>query len=136
LSLLLALAGCQADHAWADPVSFDLGQPFALAGGQEAAITGEGLRVRFTDVLEDSRCPERVECVWTGQARVAVLVKPDGREPKTLEFNTNPAPGQTISAGRVLGYTVTLTSLDPYPQTPDDAISLEDYRATISVTKG
>jgi hypothetical protein len=135
LSLLLVFTGCQANHASADPVAFDLGQPFALAGGQEASINGEGLHVRFTDVLEDSRCPERVECFWTGQARVAVLVQADGREPKTLEFNTNPAPGHTISTGRAQGYTVSLTSLDPYPQTPDDATSLEDYRATISVTK-
>jgi hypothetical protein len=136
LSSLLALAGCQANHASADPVSFDLDQPFALAGGQEASINGEGLRVRFTDVLEDSRCPARVECFWTGQARVAVVVQPEGRDPTTIEFNTNPAPGQTISTGRVDSYTIALTSLDPYPQTPEDATTLEDYRATLAVTKG
>jgi hypothetical protein len=66
---------------------------------------------------------------------VAIVVQA-GDSPTTLKFNTNPAPGQGISTGAVGGYTITLRSLDPYPQTPDDATSLEDYRATLSVTKG
>ncbi|MCW2514665.1 MAG: hypothetical protein JWR11_3707 [Mycobacterium sp.] len=136
LALGLALAGCRMDHAAAGPVTFDLDQPFALGGGQEASINGADLRVRFTDVLEDSRCPKQVECFWTGQARMAIVVQPAGDSPTTLEFNTNPAPGQAVSTVQVGGYTITLRSLDPYPQTPDDATSLEDYRATLSVTKG
>ncbi len=132
----LALAGCRVDHAAADPVAFDLNQAFVLGGGRQASINGEDLRLRFTDVLEDSRCPERVQCVWTGQARVAILVQPDGRKPTTLEFNTNPAPGQTVSTGRVGDYTVAMQSLDPHPQTPDDPIALAEYRATLTVTKG
>jgi hypothetical protein len=55
LALGLALTGCRMDHAAAGPVAFDLDQPFALGGGQEASINGADLRVRFTDVLEDSR---------------------------------------------------------------------------------
>ncbi|WP_284224346.1 hypothetical protein [Mycobacterium antarcticum] len=132
----LALVGCQADHASADPVSFHLNQPFALGGGREASDAGDDVRVRFSDVLEDSRCPERVECFWTGQARVAIAVQPHGREPTTLEFNTNPAPGQTVSTGRAGDYTVTMQSLEPYPQTPDDPIPLPEYRVTLTVTKG
>ncbi len=133
----LALAGCQADQAAADPAAIDLNQAFVLKGGKAASINGEHLRLRFADVLEDSRCPERVECFWTGQARVAVVVQPDGGEPTTLEFNTNPAPGQTVSTGRVGEYTVaTIQSLDPYPQTPDEPIALAEYRATLTVAKG
>lgn len=132
----LALAGCQVNDAAAGPVAFDLNQAFALGGGREASMNGEDLRVRFTDVLEDSRCPERVECFWTGQALVAILVQPRGREATTLEFNTNPAPGQTVSTGQVGDYTVEMQSLDPYPQTPDEPIALAEYRATLTVTKG
>ena len=76
----VALMGCQVSRkAEADPVEYTLGQEFSLRGGQEATISGENLRLRFTDVLEDSRCPTEVECFWTGQARIAVAVEPAGR---------------------------------------------------------
>jgi hypothetical protein len=52
-----------------------------------------------------------------------------------MEFNTNPAPGQTRQTTEVGAYTVELKSLDPYPQTPDDATALEDYSATLLVRK-
>jgi hypothetical protein len=132
----LALAGCDVSRtAAADPVEYDLGQTFSMSGGDEAVIRGEHLRLRFTDVLEDSRCPSQVECVWTGQARIAVLVEQSERQPSTVEFNTNPAPGQNAQTARVGPFTIALTALDPYPQTPEQAIDLEDYRATLSVRK-
>jgi hypothetical protein len=135
-AIVLTVVGCGADRvAQAAPIQFDLNQPFALGGGQEANLSGENLRVRFTDVLEDSRCPKTVECFWTGQARIAVAVTPDARGPTRVEFNTNPAPGQGVQVATVDGYTVTLKSLDPYPQTPDDSPELEDYRVTLSVSK-
>jgi hypothetical protein len=135
--LLLALAGCQATReAEADPVEFALNQEFTVSGGQEAVISGEILRLRFSDVLEDSRCPTEVECFWTGQARIAVLVEPSGSPSTTVDFNTNPAPGQNVQTRRADGYTISLKSLDPYPRTPDDSIALDEYRATMSVLQG
>jgi hypothetical protein len=132
----MALVGCQTSpQAEADPVGFTLNEAFTLRGGQEAATSDENLRLRFTDVLEDSRCPKQVECFWTGQARMAILVRPAGREPTTTEFNTNPAPGQNIQTARVGEYTINLQSLDPYPQTIDESTALEDYTATLLVQK-
>jgi hypothetical protein len=131
---VLALAGC--GHAEAQPVHFDLDQPFTLGGGQEATLNGEDLRLRFTEVLEDSRCPKAVECFWTGEARVSVDVQPDGGESTTVQFNTNPAPGQSVQLVTADGYTVALESLEPYPETPGESPDLEDYRVTLSVAKG
>ena len=68
----LTLAGSQEGRAAADPATVGLDQDFVLSGGQDASIGGEDLRVRFTDVLEDSRCPALVQCFWTGQARPAL----------------------------------------------------------------
>lgn len=135
-ALTVALVGCQVSRqAQADPVEYPLGVEFPLSGGQEAEVTGENLHVRFTDVLEDSRCPTEVECFWTGQARVAVAVEPAGRASTTVEFNTNPAPGQNVQTADVAGYTVTLKSLDPYPRTPDDGTAFQDYNATLLVRR-
>jgi hypothetical protein len=132
----LALLGCQhTTEARADDVEFRLNDAFALAGGQDAVIAGDGLRIRFDAVLEDSRCPAQVECVWTGQARIAVILQALEGPPKTVAFNTNPAPGQNAQTATVGGYVIRLLSLEPYPQTPQDAIPLEEYRATIEVAK-
>jgi hypothetical protein len=134
--LAVALMACQAVRkADADPVEHILGQEFPLSGGQEATIVGENLRVRFTDVLEDSRCPTEVECFWTGQARIAVAVETAGRAPTTLDFNTNPAPGQNVQTVNADDFTVELKSLDPYPRTPDDGTAFEDYTATLVVQR-
>jgi len=129
--VLLPIAGCRAANA--DPVEAGLGGPFVLQGGQQVTITGGGLHLRFTQVLEDSRCPRLVACVWTGQARITVIAETAGREPIPLELNTNPAPGQGVQTGRVNEFTITLDALDPYPQAPEDQVALEDYRATLSV---
>jgi uncharacterized lipoprotein NlpE involved in copper resistance len=132
----LALMGCQqAKEARADDVEFHMNEPFALAGGQDAVIAGETLRLHFDEVLEDSRCPTQVECFWTGQARIAILAQDSGGAPKTVAFNTNPAPGQNVQKAQVGDYVIELMPLEPYPQTPEDAIRLEQYRATLEVRK-
>ena len=131
----LALMSCHIDEpARADVPDVNLNEAFTLAGGQEALIPSEKLRLRFAEVLEDSRCPTQVECFWTGQARIALSVQPDGSGATTVQFNTNPAPGQTVKVVDAGPYSIELQLLDPYPQTPD-AIAFEDYRATLVVRK-
>jgi hypothetical protein len=132
----LALMSCHIDEpARADVPEFNLNEAFTLAGGQDGLIPSEKLRLRFAEVLEDSRCPTQVECFWTGQARIAIAVHPEGSGWTTVEFNTNPAPGQTVKLVDVGQYSIELQSLDPYPQTPDDPVAFEDYRATLMVRK-
>lgn len=126
--------GCTPGQARPDTAAAQLGHEFVLAGGQDALVDGAGLRLKFDRVLDDSRCPKRVSCVWTGAARITVIATPDGAQPTTLEFNTNPAPGQTHLAETVGGFTVELRSLDPYPETPG-TIALPDYRATLLVAR-
>ena len=134
--LATALVGCQmSNEADADPVDFTLGKEFVLGGGQEAVFSGNDLRVRFSEVLEDSRCPTEVECFWTGQARIAVIVQPAGRPSATEYFNTNPAPGENVQSVRAGDYTIELKKLEPYPRTPDDPIAFDDYRATLLVAR-
>ena len=134
-ALALALVGCQMSReADADPVQPALGQELVIGGGQEAVFSGNDLSVRFSELLEDSRCPSEVECFWTGQARIAVIVQPTGRPSTTAYFNTNPAPGENVQTVRAGDYSVELRKLEPYPRTPDDPASFDDYRATLLVS--
>ncbi len=131
----LSAAGCQtAPASPPEPAQVQLGEAFTLAAGQDAAVSGEALKLTFDQVLEDSRCPKRVECFWTGQARLAVLVQQEGRAPVSVEFNTNPAPGQNNQEATIGPYAIRLISLDPYPETPA-AIPVDDYRAVLIVDK-
>ena len=132
--LMVMLTGCQVSpKAQADPAEYGLDEVFTLGGGRDAVIRGDGLRLRFTEVLEDSRCPARVECVWTGQARIAVAVQQAGQESTTAEFNTNPAPALNVQTARVGPFAIELQALNPYPQTPEESVALADYEATFSV---
>lgn len=133
-TLMLGLTGCQIHVAQADPIEAG-DQVFALHGGQQVTIRDADVRLRFTDVLEDSRCPTDVECFWTGQARITVDAELGQDPPVSLEFNTNPAPGQGALTNDVGGYVIELRSLDPYPKTPDDSPALTDYNATLVVRK-
>jgi len=132
-ALVLALVGCQVSReADADPDEFTLGKEFVLGGGQEAVFSGNDLSVRFSELLEDSRCPTEVECFWKGQARIAVIVQPTGRPSTTAYFNTN-ASGENVHTVRAGEYSVELRKLEPFPRTPEESISFEDYRATLLV---
>ena len=90
------------------------------------------LRVSFADVLEDSRCPASVVCVWQGNAAIRLDVATSlGTQSVTL----NTAGGTTFPReASAAGYTFMLMDLGPSPQTPDP-IPLQQYRATIRVTR-
>jgi len=95
-----------------------LDAPFALARGATATV--DGLGVTFSAVLEDSRCPVNVTCVWEGRATVNLALTEGGRSGGVnLEL-----PGGTgaddINRHRTieaLGHRITLMALDPYPGT-------------------
>lgn len=92
-----------------------------------------GLRVAFAQVVEDSRCPASVACVWQGNGATRFdITTASGTQSITL--NTAGGTGFPREAS-VAGYTFTLVQLDPQRQTPDP-IPVQQYRATIRVTRG
>ena len=90
--------------------SVDAGEPFRLALG--ATHREDDHTVRFVEIVEDSRCPEGVECVWAGRAQIRVEV--DG-EPFVLTVphgQMRDDETQMIEWGEIQ---VVVTGLDPYP---------------------
>ena len=73
---LLALASC----APAPQIDFANGPTAAL---NEVANL-DGLTVRPLAVLEDSRCPAQVQCVWAGRVRIRAEVSGNGNRELTL----------------------------------------------------
>ncbi|PKA82832.1 hypothetical protein ATE92_0972 [Ulvibacter sp. MAR_2010_11] len=93
--------------------------------------------IKFLDVVEDSRCPEYVTCVWAGRVVVNVEVKAKGKptEIKKLIFGQT-KPGESIDniLYSVSGYSLEATMVTPYPK--ESTNEIKDYALLISENKG
>jgi hypothetical protein len=103
---------------------------FTLRAGREVYVSNAGFKIRFKTVVEDSRCPKGVDCVWAGNAKVILAVKKGTRKTVEIELNTNSEP----QSATYLGYEIKLERLNPYPQ-KDVEIKKGDYVAVLKVRK-
>lgn len=127
LSISLLSMGCSGETGL---IKANLGQEFSLSIGQEAIITGEDLRVRFEDVLEDSRCPINVTCIWEGRASCLVRFTYEGvAHPVVLS-----EPGLSENAQNVFDDYTVILHLKPYPGEVK-SISKTDYRLQLTINK-
>lgn len=101
-----------------------------LSVGTTLNISSESLHVRFDSVSEDSRCPENMVCIWSGNARVHCTIIKNQSSKQQIVLNTTTMP-QNAS---YQGYTIRLAEVTPLPKagerTPQSA-----YRAGITITK-
>jgi len=98
---------------------------------QEKAVPTFGIKIKFLDVLEDSRCPEGRACVWEGNAKVRISVWSGRQKPIVLEVNSALQP-QVVNYGR---YEIRLAALDPRPTPENGKPSSDNYVATFTVRK-
>lgn len=70
--------------------------------------------VKFAEVLSDSRCPEKVTCVWAGEAKIRLEIQKNGEkvENKTLVFSPNMQSSVLFS---LKNKEVKVYGLSPYP---------------------
>ena len=105
------------------------GHEFKLKVGQEVKVHEAGIKVSLNAVVEDSRCPTGVQCIWAGNGKVSVRLSKDKSEAVSVELNTGEPKSSTYE-----GYEVRLVRLDPYPKN-GSTISKDDYVATLMVCK-
>lgn len=105
-------------------------QELTLQVGKQKKAFKNKLVIQFVSVLEDSRCPEDVDCVWAGNAKVQIRVRKLNGTWKTLEINSNLEP----QSQRFEGYEIKLKSLTPNPKV-NVKIKPETYTATFSMKK-
>ncbi len=112
--IALGLSACKTDV----PPSANLedgGDPpvtVTLSRGDTALVAG--IPLTFTVVLEDSRCPVDVVCVWAGNAAVELAVGPPvGTSGPTHQLILNTTVGTRV--GEAWGLRVTLLELRPEP---------------------
>ncbi len=108
----------------------NLGEDFELAVHQTAQFTAEKISVTFEQVLEDSRCPVDVTCIWAGLAEVSLQVAVSGQE-RELSLSTLPPENSAVFEN----YTFWLISVRPGPRS-DQNIDSSAYFVTVRVDKG
>lgn len=89
------------------------------------------LRVAFDQIVEDSRCPASVVCVWQGNGAIRLNIT-SGRGEQAVTLNTAGRANFPREA-LVAGYMFALEELLPQRQT-SDPIPEQQYRARIRVT--
>lgn len=93
----------------------------------------DAVKICFDSVLEDSRCPIDVVCVWEGTAvaKFSFSVNDDEHD---IRLSTVNLPGIYSSDTVLMGYKIEFLDLQPYPQTNNNH-SMSDYQAEIKITK-
>ena len=128
VAMVLFLAACAAS---AGEITAALGEESTLKVGQGVAIQGQDLKVKFLEVVQDSRCPSDVICVWQGEA--SVLVEITYFESLHRVVLTQPGLAGQFTTKDFNEYTLSFR-LEPYPdstrQMPEG-----DYRLKLTVTK-
>jgi hypothetical protein len=82
--LILSLSSCSKDLD-----SFSLNEEIKLDYGETAKIESEDIQIEFVDVLEESRCPPKVLCIWAGLVRVKLNI--NGGDPVYLNLGDTPS---------------------------------------------
>jgi hypothetical protein len=107
-----------------------LGEEFTLRVGELVLIKEACLKISFSRVAEDSRCPKGVVCVWAGNGKIVVKANGGKGMPVDVELNTTVEPKQS----RFQKYSIKLVGLHPYPQ-KDVKIKRSDYVAALVINK-
>lgn len=88
--MLCTLASCMATQpdSRSQP-GIDDGDAFTLTPGDSVNLANEGL-LTYLELVEDSRCPLDVQCIWAGEARIAFTWQPVGGDRRRLTLTTTP----------------------------------------------
>ena len=108
-----------------------LDREFDIKIGEQVLVENERLRVTFSRVAEDSRCPEGVQCIWAGNGRIVLRVSKARRRAADVRLNTGLEPKEATYRG----YEVKLVKLDPYPKKEGGKIRKRQYVATLVVSR-
>lgn len=112
--LLSLLAGCAATPG-SDDATASEGAAVSNEGRFQLGL-GESKRLAdrstlsYTGLIDDSRCPPNVQCVWEGNAEIALQWRAPGKGTQDIRLHTSPRGGsQSTTIG---GQVLTLVSLE------------------------
>ncbi|MEP6788891.1 MAG: hypothetical protein ABJB40_10700 [Acidobacteriota bacterium] len=96
--IIIAMLGVTgvASAARAESVSLYVGQQKSVDGGQ--------ITISFLSVVDDSRCPVNVQCVWAGNAKIKIAIAQGRSQSQTFELNSALDPRVINAFGYEIGF--------------------------------
>ena len=105
-----------------------------LALGQNIFVKEHQLNLTFDKVLNDSRCATGVQCIWAGNATVAVTAMTTASRPQTLNLSIGDLRGDLRQTQRFANMDITLTALSSTPVSNQSAATSKSNLPTITLT--
>ena len=100
--------------------------------GETVKIASEGITITFVEVMEDSRCPSDVQCVWAGRATVLLEIQKETQEPESINLSVGTL-GEGYYSEMIVGEVwITLFDVRPHPISTE-SIQSEDYVVVLVV---
>ncbi|MAN58203.1 MAG: hypothetical protein CMC08_00005 [Flavobacteriaceae bacterium] len=99
-------------------------------------VNFEEVAITFNEVLEDSRCPKYVDCIWAGRVRVVVEISEENGKTEQKELLLGAVKqGETVQSEvfSKMGYRVELMRVTPYPGS-EEADSGQPYALLLAET--
>ena len=93
-------------------------------------ITGENLEIEFVEVVEDSRCPKNVQCIWAG--RVSCIIEITDNDSLYKMVLTEPGLSYQYVDETYKEYRLAF-HVEPYPELGKE--TAEKYRLLMIVSK-
>jgi hypothetical protein len=125
-----------ANKKFSEPLSLDHFRRFQINDtlhiflGDTLSNSDQNIWITFDSLLQDSRCPVNVNCIWQGSAEVSILFS-NNISIQQVRLNTFPVSQHQKA---VLGYTISLIDVLPYPHT-DSLYVKDDYSVKLTVKK-
>lgn len=92
--------------------------------GESVIIKDHGIKLKFVDVLHDSRCPKDVECIWEGMVILKINIQYNKEDLGNFILNSS----NSLKAS-FMEYYVQFKELKPYPISTE-VIPKTSYHAT------
>ena len=105
-----------------------------LALGQNIFVKEHQLNLTFDKVLNDSRCATGVQCIWAGNATVAVTAMTTASRSQTLNLSIGDLRGDLRQTQRFANMDITLTALSSTPVSSQSTATSTSKLPTITLT--
>ena len=86
-------------------------QTVTLGVGERATLL-DGSQLTYLQLVNDSRCPPDVRCVWAGDAEIRLRWQPKAGSASELSLHTSPLPNRGQTEATVGGLRIALQSLE------------------------
>jgi hypothetical protein len=102
-----------------------------ISVSERLSFNSDEVLVEFVEVTSDSRCPAEVQCVWAGEASVAIKTTAPSVAGQVSTHKMG--PGESVSIQQS-AYTITLLELSPDPP-PVGGVEQSDYKLHLRIEK-